>query len=1019
MKEVSCRAVDFLAQAFENEGRSSQELIGGIPDSLVRLRNKHERIDWETYRKIMSNAARIWTTNDFEAHGHQLVSSPIYRPLAVVGRLLFTAKEIYHWIHQRGAKGAGNQLFTCILPEIQDLGANKLRVTLRLDGGHSMVPEFFHVTKGTLAAVPRVLALPSAKVEMRLLESGAIYDITYPSGGGALAWTWKTFSWPFAARRAARELKDANEALVRRYNELDEARITLDRQATQLKTAHSISQVIHGGLNLERTLEAIVGALVRVGGFASARIDLQRNMEGQELLRVAEHGDVPQGTHAILLPLTLRGVEIGRLSLWPQVGADMAEVHSFLEVVVPTVYMAIDNALTFHAVVDYRNNLEGMVERRTTELQEALDQLREAQEVRDKIFANINHEIRTPLSLITLAAKEVERRVGTNLDGPTQRRLDDINHCVRSMLDLVDGLLLLAAGQENKLRLRPLRCDLAHVINASVSTWTPAAALHGIELSYVGLDSCVGFVDRGAFDRMLANLVANAIKFTPSAGRIVIGLEQTATDQVQVTVSDTGIGIADGAKRRVFERFEQGDVPPLHGGSRGSGIGLSLVESLAKAHGGSVDLVDTPGGGSTFIVTLGVGEPVDLTAVDEQTAVELTQSLSPGERAFDPGAPTITIPHGDPTAAATVLVAEDDPGLLQSVTTLIGEKYRVLAASDGESALEMAAKYRPDVLVTDIGMPRMDGIELTRRFRALDGNRLAPVIILTAYGRLSQRLTGFEAGAVDFVVKPFQPEELMARIRSQLQIRDLALRLHEKEKISALGMLSSGLAHEMRNPANIVLNAIEPLERYLPREILTPEHPAARLLAVIKVNALHISELSRELLGLAPTAELQTESRAFPALLCQAVNTVSGAFERVRLRQTIEYEGMIRCSRPLMIQVLVNLLENAAHSAGPDGEVRLWAFAADGRLVIEIADNGPGVPVELREKIFEPFFTTKVPGKGTGLGLPLARMYVERHKGTLKIGNSAQGCMFRVELPVDGETTSEPLPANELLRNHA
>src|SRR5262249_10316333 len=157
-------------------------------------------------------------------------------------------------------------------------------------------------------------------------------------------------------------------------------------------------------------------------------------------------------------------------------------------------------------------------------------------------------------------------------------------------------------------------------------------------------------------------------------------------------------------------------------------------------------------------------------------------------------------------------------------------------------------RHRPDLLVTDVGMPGMDGFELTRRFRELPGNRLAPVVVLTAHAGLTERLTGFDAGAIDYVLKPFDPAELRARIHSQLELRSAALKLSQSEKLAALGTLSAGLAHEMRNPANAIVNAIDPLRELLPPALLAPDQPVAQLLQVTRDCAEQVARLSKQLL---------------------------------------------------------------------------------------------------------------------------------------------------------------------------
>jgi signal transduction histidine kinase len=277
------------------------------------------------------------------------------------------------------------------------------------------------------------------------------------------------------------------------------------------------------------------------------------------------------------------------------------------------------------------------------------------------------------------------------------------------------------------------------------------------------------------------------------------------------------------------------------------------------------------------------------------------------------------------------------------------------------------------------------------------------VVLLTAFANLSDRLQGFGAGAIDYVIKPFEPAELLARIHSQLELRSLALRLHQSEKLASLGTLSAGLAHEMRNPANAIVNAIEPLSELLPPELRHEDHPVAQLVGVLRECALHIAMLSRQLLGFKRPGELDYQASSVADVISRAHALTSPLFKSVELREELTYKGPLDCAAPLLTQVLSNLLENGAHAAGNGGWVKLHSRLDGDRAVLEVSDSGKGVPVELRERIFEPFFTTKPPGSGTGLGLTMARQIVERHCGILEVREAPGGTLFHIEVPVRAE----------------
>ncbi len=1003
MKEVSCQALDFLFREVRRTGRSSEKLFAGIPYTEAHLRNRHERIEWDVFLNIMENAARLWSPEDFIAMGGAFLRSPWLRPAALVARLLFTAKDFYRWVYTfDNGRGEGHQMFHCVEPHFTDLDEQHVQIEIRIRPGYALPPEgYFLVSQGIIEEMPRVVGMGKATVVREMYDCGARFHVTLPPGKSVLGWARKVVMWPFLVHSAARELKDANRALQERYHQLEDTRQLVQRQATQLRTAHSISQIIHGDLDVHRIVDAIAAALVTIAQFPAATVDLQCSVEGHQIAAAASAGS--SGSFPELrLPILVRSEPAGTLRLSLSSEAMRTEAYELLEYVMPIIQMTIDDSLAYMAVVDYRNNLEHKVEERTTELEQARDHLartvedlRRAQEVRERIFANLNHEIRTPLSLMLLATRHIATTEGTSLASQSIQRLHDIEMSIGRLLNLVDGLLLLAAGQEGKIKIHPTPRDLAVLLRSAVSQWTPAAESADLSLSYDGPKHCVAPLDHAAIERVIANLLSNAVKFTPAGGSIQVALE-VSESQLRVSVRDTGIGIDDEFRQRIFGRFEQGR-PAVRPHSRGSGIGLSIVKELVQAHGGDVKVESSHGGGSIFILSL----PRQCTSSKSNEHGATPLLSSPSVELASPAVPeAVEVLEPDFVPEATLLVAEDDGGLRAALGRVLGDRYRVVLTSDGLAALDAAKKHLPDLLISDVGMPGMDGLELTKRFRQLDGLRLAPVILLTAYGTTQARLSGFQAGAVDYLMKPFDPEELCARVRSQLERRNLALRLHENEKLAALGVMSAGLAHELRNPANAVLNAVAPLKRLLPKEALDSETATGQLLEVIELGANQIATLSRQLLGFSHTGELTKENVDLRRLVSAATALVAHHLKHIRFEQALEPSTVVNCTPPLVIQVLTNMLENAAQAAGPGGWVRLSAEQADEALVVRVADSGPGVPRPLRERIFDPFFTTKPPGSGTGLGLPTCRSIAEQHNGVFILEDSSVGAVFRLELPL-------------------
>jgi signal transduction histidine kinase len=919
-------------------------------------------------------------------------------PVSLVGRLLFEPREFYKWL-TKPQGGGGDQLFSCIEPSLQELGPNRIEIALMLPEGYPLAPEFFLVTKGTFTQLPKALGLPPARVNMRLEEHGAIYEVALPEGGGRFAKLRRKLTQPFLAGAVAEELSETHAQLVRRYDDLEKTRALVARQATQLRTAHTISQVVHGDLDLERVAEAVARALVEVAGFAAAEVTVTGRDGDRDVPLIRAVGDRTVEGEPLQTALVSRARRLGEARLWMRPEADPAERRELLEYVVPTISMAIDDALTFAEVEDYRANLALKVDERTRELAVARDELQstvhrleDAQTARDRIFANINHELRTPLANIALAIDRIRRRHGEALS-ESSGSLDGIEFNVRQLLHLMDGLLLLAAGREGRLELRKGTVDVAALCRQVVASWESLAEEAQVELVPRLPDELHAVVDPESLARATSNLLSNALKYTDVGGKIEVTLTSEG-DRIAIEVRDNGIGMAPDIRERVFERFVQGPAP-LREAPRGSGIGLAIVDEIVRAHNGDIQLESALGEGASFTLRLPRGEPErgtssgpSITSLPPPVTTRVTRGIEDESLILNPG----------DSAATTILIAEDDPDLRRAVAELLSESHRVIAAADGAQALELAREHHPDLLLTDISMPRMDGHELARAFRALPGQRLAPIVMLTAHGQPADRDAGFEAGVIDYLLKPFDPNDLRQRVTAQLRQRELAVRLSESERLASLAILSAGLAHEFRNPANGIANAIDALTTLLSDE-LTRTGPAAELLDVIQTSADQLRSLCKQLLGFAGPDRLETHPQSVAALVERALLLSRSALEGRELRTRLDYEGDVDCAGPFVVQVLVNLFDNAAHAAGPDGWVGISTFASDHGIHFQVRDSGPGVPDALRDKVFQPFFTTKAPGVGTGLGLPVARRIIEQHGGRLRIVTLPGGSAFEIVLP--------------------
>jgi signal transduction histidine kinase/ActR/RegA family two-component response regulator len=377
--------------------------------------------------------------------------------------------------------------------------------------------------------------------------------------------------------------------------------------------------------------------------------------------------------------------------------------------------------------------------------------------MKDEFLATLSHELRTPLNAIQGWATLLRQREVTPED--RIRGLEAIDRNVRAQTQIVSDLLDMSRIISGKIHLEVQLISLHEVIHNAIEAVRASADAKKIRIATL-LDSSVGFVrgDPNRLQQILWNLLSNALKFTPVGGRVQVILERV-NSHVELVVEDTGIGIAPEFLPYVFERFRQADAAMTrrHGGL---GIGLSIVKTLVELHGGSVRVKSAgENQGASFAIALPVSH------VSEQE-VERSQRLPVLADPLE----AIELPRLDNT---NLLVVDDEPdGRQLMVRILEGRGARVTAVAGGAEALELLRKHSFDILVSDIGMPDLDGYELMRRVRELDSRRTGPIpaIAVTAYARAEDRQRSLLAGYQMHLAKPIEARELVAGIASLLHL---------------------------------------------------------------------------------------------------------------------------------------------------------------------------------------------------------------------------------------------------------
>lgn len=999
MKEVSCRFFETLLRDLRERAIDPRRLVEGTPYTVAHIADKDERIDWPAFLRMMENGRALWTRDELLKIGERSTESPLVQFIGVIARMRFSVKGFYHWVAD--PKGVASQMFTCLETSCRSEGAGRVVIELRMRPGYIASEELFLVSQGTYTAMPRMLGAAKARTTAQLFEGGVHVHVEYVEPRGVSTWIRRAVTWPFNLRQAADELADAHDSLQARYEELESARHAVERQRATLQTAHQLGQRIWGERDPDATATAILDSLVSEGGSAGAALELSLRDGSVVPTRMTAGRPGPAGA-GLRIDLTGSGRVAGSVEVWPAPAADLGEARMLLDLIAPTMALALENAVAYRELAAYQLGLERRVEARTRDLSTARDQLaatvgrlEEAQQSRERLFQNISHEIRTPLSLILLSVDSVMTAQRARLEDGAVEHLTTVTTSARKLVRLVDELLLLAAGQDRELRVTPVPTDLHQALGEIVAGWRLAAEVAGLTIVLAAPPDVAARVDPVALERVVSNLLSNALKFTPTGGTITV--QVTPGDPIGLSVFDTGFGIDDDLASRLFGRFEQGTTGRATRG--GSGIGLSIVRELVGAHGGEVGCRPNPGGGTEFWLTLPPSK-------DEAVRPAPPPRLMPSDFGIATSR-EVPAPYRAPAgnAQAVIVVAEDDLALAEAIARLLALEHVVHLAHDGISALALVQQHRPDLVVTDVQMPGLDGVELTERIQEIPGGHAPPVLVLSARADLDNRLAGLAAGAVDYLVKPFDPAELRARVRTQLAHRALAQRLFRVEKLASLGSMSAGLAHELRNPANGIVNAIGPLKELLPPELLNPDEPVGQLIDVMAECAAQVAFLSRQLLGVRRSGDLEFKRIPVADAVTRALSNASAALAGVELRTRYDYTGIVRCSPPIITQVLVNLLENGAQAAGKGGWVELAVNRAEGHIIFDVSDSGPGVQADLRERIFEPFFTTKPPGQGTGLGLSTSRELIHRHGGTLEVRVRGERTVFSVEIPEPREVS--------------
>jgi signal transduction histidine kinase len=674
------------------------------------------------------------------------------------------------------------------------------------------------------------------------------------------------------------------------------------------------------------------------------------------------------------------------------------------------------------------------------ELNTLYAKLQEFDQLKTQFFANVSHELRTPLALV-LGPTEKLLAAGGLTDGQ-RRDLQVIDRNARTLLKHVNDLLDISRLEAGKMAPSYAETDLARLLRLTASHFDVLAEERQIDFTVETPPSLPAQADPEKLQRVFLNLLSNAFKFVPGGGRVRCALTADG-GQATIVVEDNGPGVPAEMRESIFERFRQ-----VEGGANrpfgGTGLGLAIAQDFVTLHGGAITMDDAPGGGARFTVTLPLAAPPDAEVRPAPSeSAGLTGELA--RQALEELRSHIEVIAETPQAGrALILVVEDNPEMNRFVAETLAEEYRVATAFDGQEGLEQALALRPDLILSDVMMPRVSGDQMLRAVRARPELEGVPVVLLTAKADDELRVRLLQEGAQDYLMKPFAAEELRARVgnlvtmkraRDVLQ-RELESHLEDLEALAEevtdrkrelqgaleamraardhaeqasqvknnfLGMVS----HELRTPLTVITTYLQMLEMERGGALVPRQREIVRKMLLASRRLLSLIESLLEFARIqSGRLAIRVEPVDLATLAAETVEELQPQAQRkqltVRLLPAPELPPLQ--SDPRLVRlILSNLVDNALKYT-EHGAVEVSLGHADGAHRLAVRDTGPGIPPERQAIIFEPFEQLEPIRQkhtpGVGLGLSLVKEMAGALGGHVELTSQVgAGSTFSVVLP--------------------
>ena len=397
------------------------------------------------------------------------------------------------------------------------------------------------------------------------------------------------------------------------------------------------------------------------------------------------------------------------------------------------------------------------------------EKLQELDRIKTNFFTNISHEFRTPLTLIL---GPLEKLMSENKDENIQPQYELIHKSADNLLKLINQLLDLSTIDAGKMKLNIAKVDAINFIKGITASFRPLANIKNIQLEFSSnLEQLDTFFDKDKFEKIISNLLSNAIKFTNEKGKIYISVSINSNEIIEILVEDNGIGIPEAELQNIFNRFSKVENSHVVGGT---GIGLALVKELVELHKGTISVESDFDKGSKFRINLplkieyyknlqtdNASQKEKIKQREIPAEENVNEAIEKHKHDFENSEDNVPI----------VLIVEDENDIRNFIKENLGKDYKILESENGKDGFQKSVEHIPDLVVSDIIMPEMDGIVLCKNIKTDERTSHIPVILLTAKSSVENKLEGLETGADDYLTKPFRISELKIRISNLIEQR--------------------------------------------------------------------------------------------------------------------------------------------------------------------------------------------------------------------------------------------------------